>query len=99
MQDEYDNEYEIFSILRSVSAWASVILAGKRGSRRHSTTSFSENVEVAETSYQMLEVLSICDRGEGVTSSTKGNSAKFSSEKWSNEAFRRVHIFRIGEKT
>ena len=37
--------------------------------------------------------------GEGVTSSTKGNSAKFSSEKWSNEAFRRVHIFRIGEKT
>ena len=38
------------------------ILAGKRGSRRHSTTSFSENVEVAETSYQMLEVLSFCDR-------------------------------------
>ena len=35
----------------------SVILAGKRGSRRHSTTSFSENVEVAETRYQMLEVL------------------------------------------
>ena len=35
---------------------------GKSGSRRHSTTSFSENVEVAETSYQMLEVLSFCDR-------------------------------------
>ena len=35
-------------------------MAGKRGSRRHSTTSFSENVEVAETSYQMLEVLSFC---------------------------------------
>ena len=52
---------------------------------------------MAETSCQMLEVLSICDRGEGVFSSTKGNSAKFSSEKWSNEAFRRVHIFRIGE--
>ena len=33
---------------------------GKRDSRRHSTTSFSENVEVAETSYQMLEVLSFC---------------------------------------
>ena len=32
----------------------------KCGSRRHSTTSFSENVEVAETSYQMLEVLSFC---------------------------------------
>ena len=26
------------------------------------TTSFSENVEVAETRYQMLEVLSFCDR-------------------------------------
>ena len=39
-----------------------VILAGKRGSRRHSTTRFSENVEVAETSYQMLEVLSFCDQ-------------------------------------
>ena len=35
---------------------------GKRGSRRHSTTSFSKNVEVAEKSYQMLEVLSFCDR-------------------------------------
>ena len=29
------------------------ILEGKRGGRRHSTTSFSENVEVAETRYQM----------------------------------------------
>ena len=39
------------------------ILAGKRGSRRHSTTSeFSENVEVAETSYQMLKVLLFCGR-------------------------------------
>ena len=37
-----------------------VILAGKSGSRRHSATSFSENVEVAETSYQMLEVF--CDQ-------------------------------------
>ena len=35
---------------------------GKHGSRRQSTMSFSENVEVAETSYQMLEVLSFCDR-------------------------------------
>ena len=60
--DEYDNEYEIFSVLSSARAWTSVILAGKRGSRRHSTRSFSENVEVAETSYQMLEVLSFCDR-------------------------------------
>ena len=28
---------------------------------RHSTTSFSENVEVTETSYQRLEVLLFCD--------------------------------------
>ena len=36
-----------------------LILTGKRDSRRHSTTNFSENVLVAEkkTSYQMLEVL------------------------------------------
>ena len=38
------------------------LVAGKRGSRRHSTTSFSESVKVAETSYQMLESLSFCDR-------------------------------------
>ena len=56
--------YEFFSILSSARARTSVILAGKRGSRRHSTTSLSENVELAETSYQMLEVLSFCDREE-----------------------------------
>ena len=32
------------------------ILAGKHDSRRRSTTRFSENVVVTETSYQMLEV-------------------------------------------
>ena len=37
-------------------------MAGKRGSRRHSATSFSENVVVAGKSYQILEVLSFCDR-------------------------------------
>ena len=31
-------------------------LAGKRGSRRHSTTSFSANVGVAETRYQMFDI-------------------------------------------
>ena len=39
---EDDYEYEIFSILRSAHAWAIFILAGKRGSRRHSTTGFSD---------------------------------------------------------
>ena len=60
--DEYDYEYEIFSVVSSTLAWTSVILAGKCGSRRHSTASFSENVVVAKTSYQMLVVLSFCGR-------------------------------------
>ena len=46
-------------------------LAGKRGNRRHSTTSFSENVEVAETRYQMLTVLSFRDRERVQPSSLK----------------------------
>ena len=43
--------YEFFSIVSSARARTSVILAGKRGSRRHSTTSLGENVELAETRY------------------------------------------------
>ena len=35
-------------------------MAGKRDSRRRTTTGFSENVVVMETRYQMLEVLSFC---------------------------------------
>ena len=53
--------YEIFSIVSIARAWGNVILAGKRGSGRHSTTSFSESVVVAGTSYQMLEVLPFCN--------------------------------------
>ena len=50
-------EYKIFSVaLSSALAWTNVILAGKRDSRRHATTSFSENGVVAGTSYQILEV-------------------------------------------
>ena len=51
--DEDDYEYEIFSILSTARAWTNVILAGKRDSRRPTTTSFSENVVVAGTIYQM----------------------------------------------
>ena len=36
-EDEDDYEYKIFRILSSVRAPASVFLAGKRDSRRHST--------------------------------------------------------------
>ena len=61
--DENDYECEIFSIVSSARASGSVILAGKRDSRRHSTTSFSESVVVAGTSYQMIEVLSFLQSG------------------------------------
>ena len=50
---EDDYEYEIFSILSSTRAWASVILAGKRDNLCHSTTGFSENVVVAGISNQI----------------------------------------------
>ena len=52
-EDEDNYGYEIFSILNSARAWTSVILAGERDSRRHTTKSISENVVVAGTSYQM----------------------------------------------
>ena len=52
--DGYD--YEIFSVLSSAHAWTNVILAGKRDSHRHSTTSFSENVIVVGTICHILEV-------------------------------------------
>ena len=45
-------DYLILSIARS---FTNVILAGKRDSCRYFTTSFSLNVVVAETSYQMLD--------------------------------------------
>ena len=49
------------------------ILAGKRGSRRHSNTSFRANLVVANIILRL---------GERVTSFTKDNNANFSSEKW-----------------
>ena len=54
--DETTTSTRLNTRLSSARRWTSVILAGKRDSRRHSTTSFSENVVMAETSYQMLEV-------------------------------------------
>ena len=61
-EDEDDYENEIFPILSSAHARTNVILAGKFGSRRQSTTSFSEKVVVAKTSYQTLEILSFSGR-------------------------------------
>ena len=55
-----------------------LILTGKRDSRRrHYTTNFSENVLVAETSYQMLEVRRT---GDSLTSFNKGNRTNFSGK-------------------
>ena len=60
--DEDDDENKIFSILRSARARTNVILARKCDSSRQSTTSFSKNVVVAKTSYQMLEISPFSDR-------------------------------------
>ena len=46
---EDDYEKEIFSVQSSALSLTLVILARKRDSRRHSTTSFSKSVVVAET--------------------------------------------------
>ena len=73
-------------------------MAGKHGSRRHSTTSFSESVVVAGTSYQMLEVVAFCYRG-GSTSFNNDNSSNFSGEKKYNEEFGGVYFLTIREKT
>ena len=73
-----------------------VILAGKCDSHRHSSTSFSENVVVAKTSYQMLQILSFIDRERAF--SFKGNKrSNFRGEK-KYDAFRGVYFQRIGKK-
>ena len=74
--DEDDYEYKIFSILSIAQAWTSVILAGKRDSRRHTTTSFSEEVVVAGISYQMSRSFIILLSGEGLTSFSINNRTK-----------------------
>ena len=78
---------EIFPILSSARAWNNVILAGKYGSRRQSSTSFSENVRVAKTSDQMLEILIIWRSVEDFTSFNGNKRANFCGEKKCNEAF------------
>ena len=69
-----------FSVLSSARV---VILAGKRESRRHSKTSFRENVVVAKTSYQLLGILSFSDRdhsgGEKKSSMKRSGVSRMSS--------------------
>ena len=54
-----------------------VILAGKCDSHRHSTTTFSENVVVAKTSYQMLGILSFSNREWALPPSTEISELTF----------------------
>ena len=63
--DGDDYEYEIFPVLSSALSWTRVISAGKRDSRRHSTTSFSKNIVVAGTSYQILKFIILEPGTEG----------------------------------
>ena len=70
-QDEDDYADEIFQYQSSARASTSVISAGKRDSRRHSTARFSENVVVAKTSYRKVRSFIILRSGEGLTSFNK----------------------------
>ena len=54
---------------------------------------------MAETSYQMLEVLSILRSREGLTFFNIHNSTIFSNEKEYNDAFRDEYFLRIRAKT
>ena len=80
-EDEDDYENEFFPILSSARARANVILAGKFGSRRQSTTSFSEKVVVAKTSYQMLEILSFSGRERALPLSMEISEPTFVAKK------------------
>ena len=79
---EDDYEYEIFSILSIARMWTSVILAGKRDSSRHSTTSSGANV-VCWWREQVIECTKFHDlpSGEGLTSFSINNRASFFSER------------------
>ena len=54
---------------------------GKRGSRCHSTTSFSVTPKWRKQDNSNVRSFIILPSGVGVTSFTKDNSANFSSEK------------------
>ena len=85
-------------MLNSARARTNAILAGKCGSRRHSTTSFSENVVVVKKGYQILDIVSFSlaiGRGlNEVWTSFNGNKrANFGGEK-STMKLSGVSIFR-----
>ena len=60
---EDDYEDKIFSILSRAQVWTRQCRFGwELDSSCHSATGFSEKVVVAETSYQIIEVLLFCDQ-------------------------------------
>ena len=78
-----------------------MILAGKCGSHRHSTTSFRENVIVAKTSYQMSGILRFSDRERASPPSKKISELAFvvkkkkqqqQQQQKNNEVFRGVYF-------
>ena len=79
----------MLSIARSLT---NVILAGKREGR-YSTTSFSLNVVVAETGYQILDVLSFCDPERALRSIIKITVLTFLVNQKYSEAFWSVYFF------
>ena len=67
-------------MVSSARAWAGVILARKRGSRRHSTTSLSE-CRSGENKKSNVSSFIILQSGEALTSFNNDNSANLSGEK------------------
>ena len=73
--------YEIFSIVSSARAWGSVILKGKRGSRRQSTTRGRSGGNKLSDVRSFIILLS----EEGLTFFNNDNSTNFSGEKKSTK--------------
>ena len=78
----------MFSILRSTRARTSVILAGKRDSRRHSTASFCKKIWA----------FVILRPAGDLTSLNKDDSSNFPGEKMYYEPFQGVLFLRLCEK-
>jgi len=66
--------------------------------RRTTTRHFVGKTLVAETSYQMLEILSFSDRERTQTSFNRNKRAKFCGQKEYNEAFRGVMLREYAKK-
>ena len=73
-------------------ARTNVNLAGKCDRHRHSTTSFSENIVVATTSYQMLGILSFSERERALPPLTEISELTFVLKKNYNDASRGVYF-------